>query len=59
MSNQPGQFSLPLIQRGANEILSERLAIAVERFNTSTDPDERVALHAEIARLRRNLGIAT
>lgn len=50
------EFSLP--PRPADDVIRERLAILVDRFNRpNTDATERVELHAEIQRLRRLLGV--
>lgn len=50
------QLELYLPARSADEILSERLAEAVEAFNCAVgDPKLRVEMHAEILRLRERL----
>lgn len=46
------QNDLLLPIRATNDVLAERLADAVECFNATTEPAERVELIAEIRRLR-------
>ena len=50
-------FELSLPARPADDVIRERLAVLVDRFNRPNgDAAERVELHAEIVRLRRLLG---
>ena len=49
------EFCLP--PRPSTEILTDRLAAAVEAINAEQDPAERVRLHGEISRLRKALGL--
>lgn len=46
------QLELSMPPKRTNDVLSERLADLVERFNATTDPAERVDLHREIKKLR-------
>jgi len=51
------QFQLFLPDRPTDDILRERLAEYVERFNAEVDPAQRVFLHLEIQSLRRLLRV--
>jgi hypothetical protein len=46
------QYEMRLPPPDTQGLLSDRLASAVEAFNATTDPGERIELHREIERLR-------
>jgi len=50
------QYEINLPPGATNDALSEQLADRVERFNASTDADERVVLHREVIQLRELVG---
>lgn len=52
------QFELVIPPRPTDDILRERLAEFVERFNCEVDPAQRVFLHTEISELRRILKVS-
>lgn len=50
------QLEFPLPARAANEIIEERLSVAVAEFNEAAEPLDRAGLMQEIRRLRSLLG---
>lgn len=51
------QYQLFLPERPTDDIIRERLADFVERFNAEVDPGQRVFLHLEILELRKLLRV--
>lgn len=51
------QYQLHLPERPTCDIIRERLADYVERFNCEVDPGQRVFLHLEILELREALQV--
>jgi hypothetical protein len=51
------QLEIALPRRTRDDYAREQLAAAIEEFNATTEPARRVELHAEISRLRAQLGL--